>query len=104
MGDGILDAAVGHRIETFMRPEDKRWGQWAERQQAAITRALDVCEQECAAWGAAFLIGQITVAVALDYIDFRKSLADWRAGRPALAAWHKATSTRPSLVATLPKE
>jgi len=104
LGDGILDAALAVRIESVMRPEDKRWPQWVERQTAAVLRGLDALDQECVAWGREFLIGQIATACALGYIDFRKTVADWRAVRPALAAWYDEVKARPSLVATEPKE
>lgn len=103
LGDGILDAAVQVRIETAMRPEAGRWPTWIERQQAAIARGCDALEQECAGWGDEFLIGQITVACALGYIDLRK-IADWRAGRPTLTAWFDKVSARPSMALTAPKE
>jgi len=104
LGDGILDAALAKRIETTMRPEDKRWPGWVERQGNAIRRGLDVLEEECTAWGADFLIGQITVAATLGYLDFRFGSEDWRSGRPRLAAWFTGASVRASVVATVPKE
>ena len=104
LADGILDAALAKRIETSMRPEDKRWPGWIERQGNAIRRGLDVLEEECAAWGSDFLIGQITVAAALGYLDFRFGAEDWRPGRPRLAAWFAAISGRVSVAKTVPKE
>ena len=104
LADGILDAALAKRIETAMRPEDKRWPGWVERQGNAIRRGLDVLEEECAAWGSDFLIGQITVAAALGYLDFRFGAEDWRPGRPRLAAWFAAISGRVSVAKTVPKE
>ncbi|TAN56902.1 MAG: glutathione S-transferase [Magnetospirillum sp.] len=104
LADGMLDAAVAKRVEAHMRPEDKRWSGWAERQGKAITRGLDVLEDECAAWGDDFLIGQITVAAALGYLDFRFAAEDWRGGRPRLTAWYAKVSGRASVVRTEPKE
>lgn len=104
LGDGILDAAIAKRIETAMRPEDKRWTGWIERQDRAISRALDVLEDECAAWGDDFLIGQITVAIALSYLDFRFAADSWRQGRPRLTAWQARVAPRRSLTETEPKE
>jgi len=103
LADGILDAAVAARIEIALRPEDKRWPQWIERQNAAIDRGLDALEGECAAWGDSFLIGQIAAAAALGYLDFRAGPA-WREPRPALAAWFARASQRPSVAATVPKD
>ena len=104
LADGILDAALAKRIETSMRPEDKRWPGWVERQGNAIRRGLDVLEEECAAWGSDFLIGQIAVASALGYLDFRFGAEDWRPSRPRLAAWFADVSGRASVTKTVPKE
>ncbi len=103
LADGITDAAVGVRIETVTRPEDKRWPHWTERQQAAMTRGLDALERDCAGWGDEVLIGQLAAVAAVGYVEFR-GLADWRAGRPALAAWFARLSARPSVAATVPRE
>lgn len=96
LADGILDAAVQIRIETALRPEDKRWNGWIDRQQAAITRALDVLEKEVGHWGGVFLIGPIAVIAALGYLDFRKT-CDWRQDRPHLAHWYQTTHNRRSV-------
>ncbi len=46
LGDGILDAAVLTRYETFVRPEALRWDDWVAGQKLKITRALDHLEAE----------------------------------------------------------
>jgi glutathione S-transferase len=104
LADGILDAAVTKRIEMTMRPEDKRWDSWIQRQTSAVSRALDVMEEECGAWGRDFLIGQIGAAVALGYLDLRFASEDWRASRPKLTKWHAEVARRPSMVRSEPKE
>jgi glutathione S-transferase len=104
LGDGILDAALAKRIETSMRPEDKRWPGWVERQGKAITRGLDVLEEECFAWGDDFMIGQITVAAVLGYLDFRFPAENWRDHRPRLTSWYAKTARRASVVQTEPNE
>lgn len=45
-------------------------------------------------------IGDITLGVALAYLDFRFGDLDWRARRPDLATWFGAFSQRPSMIAT----
>ncbi|MEO0033999.1 MAG: hypothetical protein RLZZ501_22 [Pseudomonadota bacterium] len=102
LADGILDAALVVRNETTLRPADKRWPDWVERQQRAIARALDRLEEETPGWGETFLLGQIAVVAALGYLDFRFPEPDWRGGRPALAAWFARVSRRPSVAATVP--
>ena len=45
-------------------------------------------------------IGDITLGVALGYLDFRFPDVDWRATRPDLATWFAAFNERPSMIAT----
>ena len=101
--DGIMDAAVLMVYENRSRAEDARDPAWVEAQWAKILRALDVLEGR---WMShlhgPFDIGQIAVACALSYLDFRHGARDWRAGRGSLPAWHKAISERPSLAETAP--
>ena len=49
---------------------------------------------------APFGIGDIAVGCALGYLDFRFTSLDWRAKRPALAAWQTRFKARPSAIAT----
>ena len=102
-GDGITDAAILMVYETRIRPEDKRYVPWVEGQWAKIDRALDALESR---WmdhlTGALDMGQISVACALGYLDFRHGLRVWRQGRPQLAAWFDTFDKRPSMQATLP--
>jgi len=102
LGDGILDALLAKRVETMMRPEEKRWSTWIERQDAAASRGLAQLEDEVASWGDTFQIGQITVIAVLGYLDFRFPETSWRERYPALAAWYAVLSQRPSVAATVP--
>jgi glutathione S-transferase len=103
LGDGLLDAAVARRLETTMRPEEFRWPVWVERQKAAVGRCLNALEQEAPALSGMATIGEITLACALGYLDFRFPDDRWRDGRPRLADWFEHQRTRPSLVATAPR-
>jgi glutathione S-transferase len=102
--DGILDAGILARYETVLRPEERRWPDWIEGQKAKIARALDALEGEAEGFGDAVDIGTIAVGCALGWLDFRYAADDWRAGRPALAAWFERFAKRPSMAATVPKE
>ncbi|CCG40705.1 glutathione S-transferase N-terminal domain-containing protein [Magnetospirillum molischianum] len=102
LADGILDALLAKRVETTMRPEEKRWPDWIARQEAAADRGLAQLEDEVSAWGDTFQIGQIAVVAALGYLDFRFPETSWRSRYPALAAWYVALSRRPSVAATEP--
>jgi glutathione S-transferase len=103
-GDGILDAAVLTRYETFLRPEERRWPEWIEGQKAKSRRALDALETEAGAFEGTVDIGTITIGCALGYLDFRYAADDWRRGRPGLAGWYDAFARRPSMAETAPAE
>jgi len=103
LGDGIMDAGILRRYELLLRPEPLRWADWLAGQQAKIHFALDAAEREATLWGDRFDIGDITIACALGWLDFRFADYDWRAKRPALAAWYAGSAERPSLAQTVPE-
>ncbi len=103
LGDGVLDAAVLCRMEGF-RPPELRSAEFVAQQKGKVASALDALEQEAGGFGDAVTIGAITVGCALGYLDFRFSEDDWRAGRPALAAWYADFAKRPSMVRSAPRE
>ncbi len=101
LGDGIADAAILARFETWLRPEELRWGLWTEGQMRKVRGGLDALEQEAEALSADPLtIGQIAIACAIGYLDFRYDSERWRDTRPKLAAWYDAFAQRPSMRAT----
>jgi glutathione S-transferase len=101
--DGIMDAAVLMSYEKRLRPEDKQWDQWLEAQQSKVLAG-------CAALNARWMshlhgpldIGQIAVACALDYVDFRHPDTGWRRGNDSLATWFAEFESRPAMAATKP--
>ena len=101
--DGILEAAVLMVYEIRLRSEAQRHDAWVEGQWAKIARALDALERR---WmdhlDGPLDMGQIAVACALGYLDFRHSARAWRAAHPDLAAWEAEFSARPSMTATQP--
>lgn len=102
--DGILDAGVITRYETFLRPKERQWDEWVRNQKLKMSRALDALENEAVDFGDAVDIGMIAIGCALGYLDFRYAADDWRAGRPKLAAWYEKFAERPSMTETAPKE
>jgi len=99
MADGILEAAVGRRMEQG-RPQEAAREAAMARQRAAVTRTLDVLESDLP--GTALDIGSIAVACALGYLDFRFGSEPWREGRPKLAAWFAAMENLPAIARTAP--
>ena len=101
LADGILDAAVGTRYETFLRPQALRWPDWVDGQMGKVRRSLDALERESLA--DTLDIGTISVACALGYLDFRYPDEGWRDARPKLAAWYESFAARPSMIETSPE-
>ena len=103
LGDGLLDAGLLHRYESTLRPEDKRWDDWTSGQMAKLTGAIDALETTFASQlGGSLTLGQIAVACALGWFDFRYGHVDWRKDHPKVAAWAKAMNERSSMKSTVP--
>ncbi len=102
-GDGISEAAVLMRYEMHVRPEATRSPDWAEAQWQKIDRALTALEERWTSHLSGPLdMGQVAVGCALGYLDFRHGEREWRADRPALAAWYATFADRPAMRATAP--
>lgn len=102
MADGLLDAALLARYETFLRPEQYRWKEWTDGQLKKIRGALSSMEKDVPGLGSSANIGTISIACALGYLDFRFPDLGWRKSAPKLAAWHAKFSKRPSIGTTMP--
>ncbi|MEB8389121.1 glutathione S-transferase [Rhodobacteraceae bacterium KMM 6894] len=101
--DGIMDAAILMVYEGRARPEDKQHQPWVDGQWMKVAGSVDALESRWLSHLAGPLdMGQIAVACALSYLDFRHGDRDWRTGHPGLAAWHAAFEARPSMQATRP--
>jgi glutathione S-transferase len=100
LGDGILDSIVAIVFEGRREP-GLRSAAWVQHHEGNIGRALDALERDAALLGGALTVGQIAVACALGFLDFRK--VEWRGTRPRLAAWFDEFNRRPSMTATMPQ-
>lgn len=101
LGSGLIDLAVARRVE-MVRDEALYSDYWIGRRERGIARALDQLEPEAARLAETLGFAGLTIAVALDYLDFRYPEANWRDGRPNLDALHGFWSQRDSFVATSP--
>lgn len=102
LADGMMDAAVLGFIENSRRPKDRRWGEWSDRQLAAITRSLNWLEERHQTLNQTSDIGTISVACALGYLDFRFADLEWRRYHERLAGWFEQFAQRESIRATAP--
>lgn len=105
LGDGILDAALLMTYEGRLRPDGMQWDSWIDAQWSKIARACAALNERWMAHMAGPLdMGQIAVACALGYVDFRHGARGWRTGNDALAAWFEEFESRDSMAKTRPPE
>jgi glutathione S-transferase len=102
LADGILDAAVLVRYETFARPESLRWKDWIDGQLDKVTCSLAEIEGRAASLGQRVDVGTIATACALGYLDFRFAALGWKHIYPKTAAWFERFAARESMLATRP--
>ncbi|QBY02811.1 glutathione S-transferase family protein [Rhodophyticola sp. CCM32] len=101
--DGLMEAAVISVYEKRLRPEELWYQPWLDAQWEKVTRTLDAIETRWMSHLHGPLdMGQIAIACALGYLDFRHGDKDWRPGRDNLAAWYAGFAERPSMQGTMP--
>ena len=101
IGDGILDASQPRRREIALPQDEGRVG-YIDLQRGKVTRAVDTLEKEAASLGALKTVGDIAVACALGYLDFRFANEPWRPGHPKLEAWYASVVALPPMAKTAP--
>jgi glutathione S-transferase len=102
LANGVLDAAVLARYETFLRPEALRWDAWTQGQLLKIDQGLEDLERSVGELEG-IDVAAIAAGCALGYLDFRFAHRDWRGKHPKLAAWFDEISKRESFRKTVPK-
>lgn len=100
LADGIADAAFSRTMER-LRPETQRSPEWTARWTNAIHRAVSHFNANIPDRPHPDL-GDIALACALAYVDFRHADLAWEADAPALRAWQTTILARPSLAETAP--
>lgn len=101
LADGILDSAILIRQESMRPTEDARTAHMTWHWNK-IERALDWFEARPDALNTLMSQGDIAIACALGYLDFRFGDRDWRATRPQLAGWYGRVCRLPAMQATAP--
>jgi glutathione S-transferase len=97
LAQGLMDAAFNIVMEG-RRPTELQYALWRDRRAHAIDRAMKVAR----VGGVGFDAGDIALACALAYLDFRLPDIAWRRQRPDLAGWLDGVNQRPSMRATQP--
>ncbi|MBN8889845.1 MAG: glutathione S-transferase [Rhodospirillales bacterium 70-18] len=101
LGDGIMDASQPRRREIAL-PQDEGRAGYIDLQRGKVARAIDALEAEAGTLGALATIGEIAIACALGYLDFRFANEPWRPGHPKLDAWYARVVALPPLARTMP--
>jgi len=103
LADGILDAGILIVYEGRYRPPEMAVQGWLDRQSGKVERALLVLEKAAPSLASPPTVGEITLACALVYLDFRFK-GEWRKSHPRLVAWLDNSSARvPAFAATKPE-
>ena len=101
-GDGIMDAAVAAVMEG-RRPDGERSERFVARQRGVILRTCRWLEDNLDQLVAGSVnLGQIAVACALGYLDFRMPELGWRDDCQGLAERYAGFAQRDSMRATAP--
>ena len=104
LGQGMLDAALLLLGEGF-RPPERQSEPHKDLWRAKLAACVAALETEADALATGdFTIGQLTIGVALAYLDFRFAALAWRTGHPRLAAWQNTFDARPSVAANMPAD
>lgn len=102
LADGILDASILIVYEGRFRPPEMKVQKWVDLQAGKVSRGLDAAEASPPGLDSPPNVGQIALACALGYQDFRFP-GSWRDKHPRLAAWLDSFASRvPSYEATKP--
>jgi len=102
LADGLMDASILQVYEGRWRDPAKHEPKWVEHQAGKVARALAALEADPPALAAPPTVGQIALACALAYRDFRFQ-GTWRKDHPRLVKYLDAFAAAvPAFAATKP--
>jgi glutathione S-transferase len=105
LADGIMESAVSITYETKLRPENEQSPSWIEAQWSKVLHAVKALENDAfKSMKGNLNMGQIAVACALGYLDFRHDARQWRNGHPNLASWNEKIMELTALTKTIPTD
>ena len=95
-----LGQAATWNIRERYRPDGERSPRYQAYYERTIDRSFAALEAEAPALAERFGIGEISIACAISYVDFRYPDRGWRRTAPRLGAWYDGVCRRPSMRAT----
>lgn len=103
LADGLMDAGVLLLYEARFRAPEKHEEKWLDHQRQKMARVLEALEADPPALDGNMGMGEISLACALGFLDFRFG-GEWRANHPRLVAWQEAFAARcPMFAETAPR-
>jgi len=99
LADGLMDASILLVYEGRWRPAERHEPKWLDYQAGKVTRVLSALEADPPMLDAPPQVGQIALACALAYRDFRFE-GTWRKDHPRLVGWLDAFAARVPAFAT----
>lgn len=102
LAQGMCEAAVLIRYETFLRPEESRWPTWVDDQWDKIWSGLNFFESAPQSMEEPLNIAQLGLGCLLGYLEFRFADVDWRGDLPKLGTWYDVLAGRESFIKTDP--
>ena len=105
LADGIMESAVSITYESKLRPQNEQSPSWMEAQWSKVLHAVKALDDGgFKAMDSGMNMGQIAVACALGYLDFRHDARQWRSGHSNLASWNDKMMKLPALIKTIPTD
>ena len=101
LGDGLGEAVIAASQEN-QRPDGKRSQGVVDRQTGKAKAALGSLNEAAKEFNDPPLMGEVAVACALGYMEFRDVIPGWRDKFSDLAGWYAGILTRQSFVRTAP--
>jgi glutathione S-transferase len=103
---GMCEAVILVRYETWLRPESLRWPDWLDDQWDKIWSGLtwfESCAGRVLSTPDGVDISHLGLACCLGYVDFRYPDTNWPTRFPQVASWYQEIASRPSLAETRPQ-
>jgi len=101
LGDGLGEAVIAASQES-QRPDGKRSQGVVDRQAGKAKAALGFLNKAARDFNDPPLMGEIAVACALGYMEFRDVIPGWRETFADLSGWYADTLKRQSFIRTAP--
>ncbi len=102
LAQGMTEAAVLMRYETWLRPAESRWPAYVADQADRIVAGAAWFERNPKTLEGPVNIAHIALACVLGYVDFRFPDLDWRSGNSRLGNWFSWVGRRDSMKRTEP--